>query len=768
VGRRREMATLEAVLDRVISGRGGVLNVVASPGIGKSRLAREAAALATDRSANVVWAFCESHAREVPFHAATRLLRASTGVADLEGEAARTRVREQLPDSDPQDLLLLDDLLGIADPGAPLPAIDPDARRRRLTALIKAASLARTRPTLFIIEDAHWIDDVSESLIADLLTVIPQTRSMVLITARPEYRGILTQVPSAQLIALAPLGDSETSALLGQLLGSDPSVDELAAVIAERAAGNPFFAEEMVRELAQRGVLTGARGDYLCHTDVGEVRVPATVQAAIAARIDRLSRPARRTLNAAAVIGVRFGADLLAALDIDVVLDEPLEAELIDQVRIAPNIEYAFRHLLIRAVAYESQLKSDRAELHRRLAAAIESGDPAAADENAALIAEHATAAGDTYPAYAWNMRSGAWSTNRDVGAARLSWERAQTIADRLPIEDPNRSSMRIAPRTMLCATAYQSPALEESRHRFAELRELCSAAGDKVSLAVGMSGLATVLAYTGHSREAAPLVSEQMSLLKSIGDPNSTMGLGFVAFNICCDAGELGEVLQLSQTIIDLAAGDAVRGAGFGFGSPLAIALAWRSNAGWFQGRPGWRQDLHDAVVMARDNDPTSFAVVVAWTYNILMAYGALGADDGAVRLCEEAVQAAGSSADIALRLAEYALAAVLLRRDTAADRRRGLELMVQFREFVRKRAPFLVPVAELWIARDRAGRGNHDDAIAAMRQSRGRAAPGKAVRVRHLGRRRSGRGAAGTRGRRRCDGSRSRDRAVSDPTRR
>ena len=102
--------------------------------------------------------------------------------------------------------------------------------------------------------------------------------------------------------------------------------------------------------------------------------MPATVQAAIEARIDRLTTPAKRTLNAASVIGARFDADLLAALGIDPVFDELLGAELIDQVRFTPTAEYAFRHPLIRAVAYESQLKSDRAQRHRRMAAAIEAG----------------------------------------------------------------------------------------------------------------------------------------------------------------------------------------------------------------------------------------------------------------------------------------------------------------------------------------------------------------------------------------------------------
>ena len=389
------MTGLDALVDRAMGGRGGVVNVVGAPGIGKSRVAREAAALAAAQGVEVFWAFCESHARDISFGAVAGLLRAGLGVADLDGQAARARAREQILDADPQDLLLLDDLLGVADREVPPPQIDPDARRRRLTALINAVSLARTDPALFIIEDAHWIDAVSESMLADFLTVTPRTSSTVLITSRPEYEGALMRVPGAQTITLAPLGDSDTTALITELLGSDPSVGELAAAIAERAAGNPFFAEEMVRELAQRGVLTGERGGYICQVDVAEVSVPATVQAAIEARIDRLTTAAKCTLNAASVIGARFGADLLAALDVNAVIDELLHAELVDRGVVHPKRRVRLPPPLIRAVAYESQLKSDRAEWHRRLAAAIQERAPSAVEENAALIAEHLQAAGE-------------------------------------------------------------------------------------------------------------------------------------------------------------------------------------------------------------------------------------------------------------------------------------------------------------------------------------------------------------------------------------
>ena len=255
--------------------------------------------------------------------------------------------------------------------------------------------------------------------------------------------------------------------------------------------------------------------------------MPATVQAAIEARIDRLNTPAKRTLNAASVIGARFGAELLAALGIDAVVDELLGAELIDQVRFTPTAEYAFRHPLIRAVAYESQLKSDRAELHRRVAAAIESRDPAAAEENAALIAEHLEAAGDLHAAYGWHMRAATWATNRDIAAARLSWERARRIADALPAEDPNRTAMRIAPRTMLCGIAWRVH-MNVAGDRFEELRELCTAAGDKASLAIAMAGLVMDHAYRGRMREASRLASEAWALIESIGDPTLTVGLSF------------------------------------------------------------------------------------------------------------------------------------------------------------------------------------------------------------------------------------------------
>jgi hypothetical protein len=342
-------------------------------------------------------------------------------------------------------------------------------------------------------------------------------------------------------------------------------------------------------------------------------------------------------------------------------------------------------------------------------------------EDNAALIAEHLEAAGELPAAYGWHMRAAAWSAVRDISAARLSWERARRIADALPADGPDQLSMRIAPRAMLCVTGGLARAVQEGRGRFEELRELCNAAGDKVSLAIGMSGPAAESLYAGRSREATRLVSEQMALLESIGDPTLTMGLAFMAFCAWFDGGEVGELLRWSQTVIDLAGGDPTKGAGFGLGSPLSAALAFRGSARWWLGRPGWQQDLHDALAMARHSTPETLASVVAWTYGFAIHFGVLRADDSAVRVIEEAVQTAeGSSNVVALSLAEYTLGVALLDRDAAADRHRGLEVMVQARDiWLRERAFFMIPVNDLFAAQERARHGDRDRAIPVMRQA-------------------------------------------------
>lgn len=717
VGRRSEMAAVEGLLERAGAGQGAVVRVVGSAGIGKSRLVREVAAMAAARGFDVVAAFCESHTNQVPFHLVARLMRAEAGITAHDVDADRARLRDRYAVADPEDLVLLEDLLSIRDPSDALPDIAPDARRRRLTALVNAASLARRQPAVWVIEDAHWIDEVSESMLAEFLTVVPRTPSLVLITCRPEYRGQLAA--TGQTIPLVPLSDTESSTLIEELLGADASVAALTETIGDRAAGNPFFAEEMVRDLAERGVLRGERGAYRCNAHVGDVTVPATLQATIAARIDRLDPTAKRVLSAAAVIGSRFGADVLALLGIDAVPRSLLDAELIEQVKFSIGAEYAFHHPLIRTVAYESQLKSDRARLHRELAAAVRGQEPESVDENAALIAEHLEAAGDLREAYDWHLRAGEWANIRDKTAACLSWERARQIADAMPTDLPGRVTLRIAPRTLLCANAFRAHV--EIGARFEELQELCSVAGDKRSLAIGMAGLIMEHFVYGRVRTASRLASEHIALIESIGDPALTIALSLGAIATKIQSAEMGLVLRWSQNVVELAQGDPARGNAI-VGSPLAVALATRGTARWALGREGWRTDLEEAVTTARGTEPWSHAMVVTYKYLGAIPNGILLADDRALGEIDEALRIAErSSDDRALGLARLTMGIALVHRRSPADRERGLAVLEQVREMCLgdRYYPSDLPVAEVWAARERANCGDRAGALPRLREA-------------------------------------------------
>ncbi|HZC92907.1 MAG TPA: adenylyl cyclase, partial [Mycobacterium sp.] len=557
---------------------------------------------------------------------------------------------------------LLDDLLGIADADVPLPQIDPDARRRRLTALINTASLARTDPALFIIEDAHWIDGVSESMLADFFTVIPHTPSMVLITYRPEYQGTLTRVSGAQTIALAPLSDPETAELLGKVLGQDLSVERLAATIVSRVGGNAFFAEEMVRDLTERGVLGGQRGAFVCYTDLPEVSVPATLQATIGARIDRLDRAAKRTLGAAAVIGSRFSAELLSSLGVELVTEELVKAELIDQVKFTPPAEYVFRHPLVRTVAYESQLSAKRAQAHRRLAAAIEAHDPVSADENAALIATHLEEAGELAESCRWHLRAAEWLRPRDLPAARAQWENARRIADELPDDHDDVIAMRIAPRTMLISTTLYIGSGADIDERYREFRDLTAQTGDLTSLAIATAGLIFSFAVNDNRvPEAATLASELEDVVSHIECDAETRSIilnavAFVRFANCEFDAALKVIDAIHALSTDVPADELI--------SANALLGAIETCAGRYeQGRRRLREELEHAHAL----QSVRYASILVY-FVVTTALGVDQADETLDHVREALRRAESFGAIHGIIVAQLACGKVLLRVEDAA----------------------------------------------------------------------------------------------------
>jgi hypothetical protein len=402
----------------------------------------------------------------------------------------------------------------------------------------------------------------------------------------------------------------------------------------------------------------------------------------------------------------------------DVVVDELVAAQLIAKVRFARNREYVFHHPSIRTVAYELQPQAARADLHRRAADAIAARNPLSGDENAALVAEHLEAAGDGHGAYGWQTRAAAWATNRDITAAWRSWERARTIADALPVGDPGRAVMRIAPRTMLCGIAWRVNE-HATGARVEELRELCAAAGDKPSLAIAMSGQVMDHLHQGRLHEASRLASEAMALIESLDDPNLTVGLALASIYARAKCAEWPDALRWSQRVIDLADGDPSMG-NFIIGSPLALALTTRATASYCLGLPGWRDDLRRGLAMSRSTDPMSYATVVTYAYSAAIPPGMLRPDDRAMGEIEDALRIAEQSGDdIAVAISRMTLGIALVHRATDAERDRGRQFLAEVRDVFVRRGFFLgeVPIVEVCLAREDARRGDRDGAVPRLR---------------------------------------------------
>lgn len=712
VGRQLELASLVGRLEHAVAGSGSVVEVVGDAGIGKSRLIREVATTAEREGVAVFSTYCASHAAGMAFQAAAELLRDMFGISEVDGDVARQRVRAQLSGANEVDLALVEDLLGIREPTVAAPVLDPDASRRRITATISNFALSRSTPGVYLIEDVHWIDPVSEAILADLVADLRQTGALVLVTARPHYRGALEPPIAADRIVLAPLDAAQSAVLLTELLGSHPSVAGLAAQIGERAAGSPFFTEELVRDLAERDLLQGERGAYTCTGTATGVAVPATVQATISARIDRLGQSAKRTLNAASVIGSRFPTAFLGDVLDTVALQELIDADLIVAAAAGSLDECEFQHPLIRAVAYESLPKSTRAQLHQRVAEAIQRSEPDALDENAELIAHHLEGAEDMRSAYSWCMRAGTWLSNLDIVAARVCWRRADGLAARGWADGPEQVSMRIAPSALQWGTSYRVGGTVDPAD-FDDLRELCSVSGDRISLAMGMSGLLVSLTLNLRLAELDGLADEYSRLLESIGDPAMIVGFINTAAQPKLVAGNNAEALRLAQRGIDLADGDVTKG-NFFFESPLAWGRTLRGLARCSLGIPGWRDDFHIGSEMARTVGGITQTVVAAYGYAVAVINGVIIPDAEIVRDSSVALTNAERLSDnVTLAWARVGQGLIEAHLDNA-DLDAATELLQRGREDARRHGDRLTEtLADAALAECEANRGDLDSAI-------------------------------------------------------
>ncbi|MBG9388512.1 AAA family ATPase [Caenimonas aquaedulcis] len=437
-GRARELARLVRAIDALDTGGANAIGIAGDSGAGKSRLCHEFAQLCRGRGVPVFEVRAQLYGHALPLQPILELFRTHFfGIAAADdAQAARDRIQARFQPLDPAraDLELLFEFFGVGASGADA-GIGAHARQARLLALLKALvrhDAAVTR--VILIEDLHWLDDASEEFVSALIEAVGGTRTVLLLNYRPSYRCPWLGVAHFEQMELHELSGDEMQALVAELMTPVSTLPDLWRLVCRRAGGNPFFAEELVRAIAESNLLSTETGLPLEGLAAVERALPATVQAVVGARLDRLGEPEKTLLLMCAIIGKEIPLSVLEhvasplASQIEKGLNGLLEAGLILPQPAEGGRRFAFRHPLIQEVAYNGQLKVRRGQLHSAVAEAMELYYAPRLDEFAGLIAYHFEAAKRHLDAARYTARAANWIASTDSARATGSWRKVREL----------------------------------------------------------------------------------------------------------------------------------------------------------------------------------------------------------------------------------------------------------------------------------------------------------------------------------------------------
>jgi class 3 adenylate cyclase/tetratricopeptide (TPR) repeat protein len=549
VGRTVEIDRLDEALAHARSGHGQVVAVVGEPGVGKSRLYREFTHSHRTQGWLIVESNPVSYGKAIPYLPIIDLLR---GYFQIETRDDARKIREKVTGKllslDRELAPLLPALLGLLDVPVEDPQwqrLDPQQRRQQTLDSVKRVLLreAQIQPLLVLFEDLHWIDGETQALLDSLVESLPIAHLLLLVNYRPEYQhGWASKTYYSQL-RIEPFPPESADEFLGALLGEAPGLGPLKERLITQTQGNAFFLEESVRTLVETHVLDGTRGAYRLVKALPGIQVPATVQAVLAARIDRLPPEDKRLLQAAAVIGQEVPVGLLQAIaeESEEALHQRLmhlqAAEFLYETRIFPDLAYTFEHGLTHQVAYGSLLHDRRRRLHSQIVTAIERLYPDRLAEQVDRLADHAFRGELWERAVGFLQQAGAKSAARSayreaaagfeqaLGALRHLPETRETLQQGIDLRFDLRGSLQ---------------ALGEHERVFEHLRDaetLTATLGDRDRLGWAAAYLSQYLWRIGDPRRADELGQRALAIASELGDfalevvTNFFLGQGY--FNV-------------------------------------------------------------------------------------------------------------------------------------------------------------------------------------------------------------------------------------------
>jgi class 3 adenylate cyclase/tetratricopeptide (TPR) repeat protein len=563
VGRDAEVDQLREALERARAGHGQLVAVVGEPGVGKSRLCWEFTHSHRVEGWLLVESGALSYGKATAFLPLVELLRAYFQVeASDEPRKIREKVTGKLLSLDralEPGLLGLLSLLEVPVDEPQWQRLDPPQRRQQILDAIKRLLLreSQVQPLLLVLEDLHWIDTETQALLDSLVESLPTARVLLLVNYRPEYRHTWGSKTYYRQLRIDPLPPASAEELLEALLGSDAALEPLKRLLIERTEGNPFFLEESVRTLVETRVLIGERGAYRLAGPWQALQIPATAQAILAARIDRLSVDDKRLLQAASVIGKDVPFTLLQAVaeGAEETLRRGLanlqSAEFLYEARLFPDLEYTFKHALTHDVAYGSLVHERRRTLHGHIVEAIERLHADRLSEHVERLAHHAVR-GEAWDKAVGYLRQAAAkafarSANRE---AATQLEQAVALLDRLPHDAAQAIDLRIELRHALWPLGEVQRTLEHLE----KAQTLAETAGDQRRLARVLSTKGYSHWMLGEHARVAADNERAAAIAISLGDFSLEAGANFALGLANYGLGDYHRAAeQLTKTIASL-----------------------------------------------------------------------------------------------------------------------------------------------------------------------------------------------------------------------
>jgi class 3 adenylate cyclase/tetratricopeptide (TPR) repeat protein len=571
VGRTGELEQLEQILDTAAGGQGQVVAIVGGPGVGKSRLVWEVTRSPRVHDWRVLDARAVSYGATTSYLPVVALLKHYVAIEDRDGpHAVREKLAERLRTLDrtlESHLSALLALLDVPTDDAEWAALDPLDRRRRTLAAVSQLLLreSQTQPVLVVVEDLQWIDESSQAVLDALVDSLAGSRVLLLVNYRPEYQHRWGARMHCTQLRLDALPHEHAEQLLGALLGSDPGLEPLTRTLVSRTEGNPFFIEESVRALVEIGSLTGERGAYRLARPLPSIQVPATVQAVLAARIDRLPPADKALLQTAAVVGKDVPLALLRAVadladdQLHAALARLQAAEFLYETWIFPDREYTFRHALTHDVAYGGLLQDRRRALDGRIVETLERLYPDRLAEHVERLAFHALRGERWEQALRYSRQGGAKAFDRSANReAVAAFEQVLTALAHLS-ETPETLAEGVDVRLLLRSSLLQLGELERASRHLAEAERLATTLGDRHRLAWLGSYLTTTLMLEGETLRAIGVGEKAYALADEVGDVGACAAARAQLGHACREQGDLRRAVTIFGEAIDLLPGPLV-----------------------------------------------------------------------------------------------------------------------------------------------------------------------------------------------------------------